>query len=103
MHILFSIVFYALFNHRNFLPIKRIDNIRFVELNLNAMKKNASNDFTQNPEIVDYAKIDSLKATEKAVELFYKKLSIPPKNELPVGNFKLFDYVEIKETANAGV
>lgn len=68
------------------------------------MKKNGSNTFLKSPKILNKElKTDSLKVTEKTVELFYQKLSLPPKNELPVVGFKLFDHVEIQETVNAGV
>ena len=47
--------------------------------------------------------VASKKITEKEIKTFYKKLSMFPSFYLPAGEFKIFDQVEVKETANSGV
>ena len=47
--------------------------------------------------------VTSKKITEKEIKAFYKKLSMFPSFHLPAGEFKIFDQVEVKETANSGV
>ena len=48
-------------------------------------------------------KVSERKITKKRVEDFYKKLNLPLGLYIPVGEFKVFENINVTESSNAGV